>query len=84
VLNIGINDMKTLKNHPFFKGIDWANLSKTTAPKREVMHMLELDDAEINDFPPSSPLSAVNTGSMRPLITGRVLKKVAWLIYKPR
>lgn len=46
--------------------------------------MLELDDAEINDLTPSSPLSAMSTGSMRPLITGRVLKKVAWLIYKPR
>jgi len=75
--------MKTLKNHPFFKGIDWANLSKNPAPKREVIPMLEMNPAEIYYFP-SNPLTGVNSGSFCPLITGKVLKKDALEIYKPQ
>lgn len=83
----GINDMNTLKKHPFFKSINWATLTKQPAPKREISNQLENDDDEINDFGPTSPvMTPVNnvTTTMRPIITGRVLKKVAWLIYKPR
>ncbi|KAL4504373.1 hypothetical protein ABPG72_009819 [Tetrahymena utriculariae] len=81
----GVNDINTLKKHPFFKGINWLALSKQAAPKREICKQTDNEDDDINDFAPSSPQTPpVNTTSMRPLITGRVLKKVAWLIYKPR
>ncbi|EGR31017.1 phosphoinositide dependent kinase-1, putative [Ichthyophthirius multifiliis] len=78
------NGIKALKNHPFFNDIDWENLLKLQAPKREVALQLELDDADFMDEGElASPLK-LPTGSQRPILTGRVLKKVAWMIYKPR
>jgi len=69
--------LKTLKNHPFFKGIDWTNLSKNPAPKREVMPMPEMNPSKIEDFPSTNLLIGVSAVSIYPLITGAVLKKDA-------
>lgn len=59
------------------------------APKREIPFQLDSDDDEQDaprQLPPSNPLLGLVRGAVsnRPLMTGRALKRVAWLIYKPR
>ena len=73
----GVNDLKTLKNHTFFMGIDWTNLSKNPAPKREIMPVMEMHPSKIYDIPSINLLIGVSAVSIYPLITGAVLKKDA-------
>lgn len=58
---------------------------KQEAPKREVAHILSAEDDDFEEFINQSPaINSVSSASVRPILTGRVLKKVAWMIYKPR